>query len=142
MDIVHYLQINSTIENVYHAISTSRGIASWWSLSASGHSELGAILELDFGPGYQWQAQVTGMVSPTEFELILTKADPDWIDSTVGFQLSGNQNLIDVRFYHKGWKEANDHYYTSCYCWAMYLRIMKRYVEHGETVDYHQRLDV
>ena len=31
---------------------------------------------------------------------------------------------------------------TSCYCWVMYLRILKRYVEHGEMVPYERRLDV
>ncbi|MCH8956850.1 SRPBCC domain-containing protein, partial [candidate division KSB1 bacterium] len=38
--------------------------------------------------------------------------------------------------------EANEHYRVSCYCWAMYLRLLKRYVEHGETVPYEDRLDV
>lgn len=39
-----------------------------------------------------------------------------------------------MKFHHVGWPEANDHYRTSCYCWAMYLRLLKRYVELGETV--------
>jgi len=30
---------------------------------------------------------------------------------------------------------------VSCYCWAMYLRIMRRYLEHGESVPYERRLD-
>ncbi len=140
MDIIHYLQINSSIDSVYETISTPRGISNWWALNATGHSELGGILELDFGPGYQWQAQITEMVPPGEFEVTLIKADHDWIDTTVGFQLTNYDKVIDLRFYHKGWKAANDHYYISCYCWAMYLRIMKRYLEHGETVPYHDRL--
>ena len=142
MDIIHYFLVNRPIESVYEAISTSRGIAQWWAKTARGHSELGAILELDFGPDYQWQAQVTQMVPPNEFELTLIKADPDWLDSTVGFQLATAENCTDVRFFHRGWKEANDHYHISSYCWAMYLRIMKRYVEHGEQVPYADRLEV
>jgi uncharacterized protein YndB with AHSA1/START domain len=38
--------------------------------------------------------------------------------------------------------KADAHYRVSCYCWAMYLRILKRYLEHGETVPYAKRLDV
>jgi hypothetical protein len=34
------------------------------------------------------------------------------------------------------------HYRTSSFCWAMYLRLLKRYVEHGEVVPYEKRLDV
>jgi uncharacterized protein YndB with AHSA1/START domain len=140
MDIIHYFQVSSPIESVYQAISTPSGISKWWSLDTKGHSELGGLLELDFGPGYQWQAQVTQMVPPHEFELTLIKADDDWLDTTVSFQLSTTSNGTEVRFSHQGWKTASDHYYISNYCWAMYLRIMKRYVEHGETVDYNQRL--
>jgi uncharacterized protein YndB with AHSA1/START domain len=142
IDIVHYFQVNSPIEAVYQAVSTSRGISKWWSKDASGHAETGALLELDFGPDYQWQAQVSLMVPPNEFELTMTRADPDWMDSTVSFELAPCENGTNVKFYHRGWKEANEHYYISCYCWAMYLRLLKRFVEHGELVDYSERLNV
>lgn len=142
MDIIHYFQINGSIESVFEIISTARGISQWWALEAKGHSELGALLDLNFGPGYQWQAQVTQMMPPNEFELTLIKADPDWMDSTVSFQLTANKNGTNTRFFHRGWKEANDHYHISSYCWAMYLRILKRYIEHGETVPYASRLDI
>ena len=142
MDIVHYLQVNGDQEKIYQVISTPRGISKWWSLDASGHSELGAVLDLDFGPGYQWQAQVIEMVPPVEYTLLLIRADPDWINTTVGFHLEQSDGAVNVRFHHKGWDQASEHYYISCYCWAMYLRLMKRYVEHGEVVDYDQRLSV
>ncbi len=39
-----------------------------------------------------------------------------------------------LRFAHRGWPEANDHYRTSSFFWAMYLRFMKRHLETGEQV--------
>lgn len=50
--------------------------------------------------------------------------------------------MAEVLFYHTGWKEANAHYRISAFCWAMYLRLLKRYVESGERVRYEERLDV
>ncbi|MBI3448600.1 MAG: hypothetical protein HY049_06775 [Acidobacteria bacterium] len=47
-----------------------------------------------------------------------------------------------MRFHHTGWPTANEHWRVSCYCWAMYLRLMRRFIEHGETVPYEDRLDV
>jgi hypothetical protein len=47
-----------------------------------------------------------------------------------------------VRFHHTGWPQSNDHYRISCYCWAMYLRLLKRNVERGEVVPFGQRLEV
>jgi hypothetical protein len=51
-------------------------------------------------------------------------------------------HAAQVRFHHLGWPEANEHYRISCFCWAMYLRIMKRNLEYGETVPYERRLAV
>ena len=50
--------------------------------------------------------------------------------------------VTKVRFYHRGWPEANSHYRISCHCWALYLRILRRHIEHGESVPYEKRLDV
>ena len=141
-DIIHQLHIEGDIDTTFQAISTARGIAKWWSLDASGHSETGALINLNFGPEHKWQAQVTQLVAPTEFEIVLIEADPDWLETTVGFQLKSVQTGVDLRFYHQGWPQANDHYFISCYCWAMYLRLLKRYIEHGEFVPYGDRLKV
>ena len=142
IQVTHYLYINGSIDQVFQNIATARGLAQWWASGAAGHMELGAMVELDFGVDYRWQAQVTEMVPPVEIELTFTKADPDWLDTTVKFQLVQLTEAVEVRFWHKGWKEANHHYSVSCYCWAMYLRVLKRFVEHGEFVDYADRLTV
>ncbi len=83
----------------------------------------------------------------TSFELRITRADPDWDGTSVGFQLtprdrSPEGTATTVRFHHRGWREENEHSRVSCYCWAMYLRILKRYLEHGERVPYSEWLDV
>ena len=40
-----------------------------------------------------------------------------------------------------GWPSANEHCRISSYCWAMYLRILRRFLEHGEVVPYEARLE-
>lgn len=109
---------------------------------SSGEPVLGASYELDFGPDYLWRAVVTRSMPGEAFELRLTQADSDWTGTLVGFDLSPSASGTQVRFSHRGWPEANEHYRTSCHCWALYLRILRRYLEFGETVPYDQRLDV
>ena len=60
----------------------------------------------------------------------------------MGFHLDNHDRMTLVSFHHLNWPEASDHYRTSCFCWAMYLRLLKRYVEVGEVVPYEQQLDV
>jgi hypothetical protein len=52
----------------------------------------------------------------------------------------GSRTWVD--FYHSSWRHANDHYRTTSCCWAMYLRVLRRFLEHGERVPYADRLDV
>ncbi|MBK8405323.1 MAG: SRPBCC domain-containing protein [Saprospiraceae bacterium] len=77
-----------------------------------------------------------------EFELTMQTSDQDWDGSKVGFRLTDKNNVTEIQFYHTGWKEANEHYRISNYCWAMYLRLLKRCLEFGEFVPYADRLNV
>ncbi len=141
-DIVHQFPIKATADQVFGAISTPAGLDTWWTKCAAGEPMEGAEYELGFGPGYEWRAVVTRCVPNAEFELRLTSAQEDWRETRVGFQLDEQNGVTQVRFQHLGWPEVNEHYRASCYCWAMYLRLLKRYVEFGEVVPYENRLDV
>ena len=141
-DIFHDFPINASPQKVFDAVSTAAGLSSWWTKSCEGNPAAGAEYKLGFGPEYDWRAVVTYFIPGSEFELRLTKADADWQNSRVGFTLKPQGGGTSVKFHHLGWPEANEHYKISCFCWAMYLRLLKRYVETGETVPYEIRLDV
>jgi uncharacterized protein YndB with AHSA1/START domain len=140
-DIYHTLPIKASSEKVFHGISTSEGIDRWWSKASLGAPQLHAVFKLSFGPGYEWSAKVSKYVENTTFELTMTESDKDWKGTKVGFTLNPKNGSTEVQFYHTGWPHANEHYKISCYCWAMYLRILKRYLEFGEQVPYEKRLD-
>jgi hypothetical protein len=73
----------------------------------------------------------------------MQQSDDDWKNTKVEFNLiNKNNSITEVEFYHTGWPYSNEHYKISSYCWAMYLRILKRYLEFGETVPYEERLSV
>lgn len=140
-DIIQNFPIKASAAQVFEAISTPLGLANWWTKRSSGEPMSGAEWELWFGPEYDWSATVSRFVPNAEFELKFTKADDDWIGTRVGFVLKEKNGVTQIRFHHLGWPEANDHYEVSCYCWALYLRLLRRYVENGEVVLYEQRLD-
>ncbi len=141
-NIFHHFPINVPIEKVFNGISAPQGLDKWWTKSSLGKPERGEIYELFFGPEYNWSALVTTCVPNKEFELTITKSDKDWMNTKVGFTLLDKNGTTEIHFRHTGWKEDNEHYRISCYCWAMYLRILKRYLEFGEEVPYENRLDV
>ncbi|MBM4218913.1 MAG: SRPBCC domain-containing protein [Gammaproteobacteria bacterium] len=108
---------------------------------SAGTPQVGAVYELWFGPEYDWRGKVTPFVPDAEFELEMVQADGDWLGTRVGFRLKPRDQRTWVRFYHTGWPGTNEHYRISCNCWAMYLRVLRRSLEHGESVAYEDRLD-
>ncbi len=141
-DIFHDFPILAPAPAVFEAISIPAGLDRWWTARSSGTPQLGAEYQLWFGPEYDWRAKATQYVPGANFELQIAGADPDWRGTRVGFRLAAVDGMTQVGFYHTGWPELNAHYRTSCYCWAMYLRILKRFLESGEQVPYDRRLSV
>jgi len=141
-DIFLDFPIKARAREVFEAVSTPAGLSAWWTLTSTGKPEQDAEYVLGFGPGYDWRARVSRCVPVEEFEIELTSADQDWQGTRLGVELDEKDGTTQVKFHHTGWPESNEHYRVSCYCWSMYLRLLKRYVERGEVVPYDDRLDV
>lgn len=140
--IYHTFTIKAPLAEVFKGVSAPKGLNVWWTKKAAGEPVVGATYKLYFGEQYQWEAIVTQSKPGKLFELQMTKADEGWMKTKIGFSLAEKNNCTEVSFYHKGWRNRSENYKYSSYCWAMYLRILKRYIEYGEKVPYEKRLSV
>lgn len=118
------------------------GLNAWWTLTAQGTPEIGATYRFDFGPEYAWEGVVTACEPDRSIEWRMTVADADWTETRVGVRLSTTGHVTIMDFYHTGWRHPNEHYRTTNCCWAAYLRVLRRFLEHGEQIPYAERLDV
>lgn len=139
-DILQDLPIAAPPDRVFEAVASPAGLDAWWTLGCRGERRPGATWDLDFGPGYAWRAEVSRWQPGEAFALTVTRADADWTGTTVGFLLLPTPAGTQVRFAHRGWPDANEHFRISCHCWALYLRLLRKYVERGESVPYARRL--
>lgn len=140
-DIFHDFPIAATSQQVFQAVSTPQGLDAWWTKRSKGEAAKEREYELWFGPQHDWRAVVSRCDPGREFEFTMTRSDRDWQGTRVGFALEEKDGFTQVRFHHRGWPEGNEHYRVSSFCWAMYLRLLKRYVEQGDIVPYEDRLD-
>lgn len=142
-DIVQEFTIKSPQERVFEAMGTPAGLDRRWTKSSPAEAKEGGEYQLHFGTNYDWQAKVTRWQPGKAFELQLIEAHEDRKNTRVGFELKvENPGATRVRFYHTRWPEQNEHWRVSGYCWAMYLRLLRPYLEQGEVVAYEKRLDV
>ena len=141
-DILHDFPIKASAAQVFAAVSTPAGLDEWWTLTSKGEPREGAVYELFFGDAYDWRAIVTACVPDEHIEFTMGRSDPDWAGTRISIRLREAAGGTLVQFAHTGWPEPNAHYRTSNCCWGAYLRILRRYVEHGEHVAYDKRLEV
>jgi uncharacterized protein YndB with AHSA1/START domain len=142
-DILHDFPVRAAPRAVFDAVSTPAGLDKWWTLSSSGAARPGAGWRLFFGPEHDWRATVSRCDPDRELELTIGDSDADWRGTRVGFLLTpGGDGTTHVAFRHAGWPEANAHYRTSSFCWAMYLRLLRLLLEEGVVVPYAERLSV
>lgn len=138
-DILHDLWINAKPIQVFKAVSTSKGLNSWWTLDSEGLPEENNTYRFYFGPDYDWKGKVIDVDAPEAITWRMEQCDKDWDETEVGFNIIQKGSQSHVQFSHRGWPEKNEHFRRSSYCWATYLRLLKRYIEHGEFVPYEHR---
>lgn len=138
-DIVMSFPIDRDVTTVFDAMTSPSGLDTWWTLDSDGTPEMGAWYRFGFGPATQWSGVVTRCEAPHAFEWTMGDSDPDWQGTRVGVVLTETPTGVHVEFAHRGWRDANAHFRGSTYCWATYLRILKRALEHGDRVAYADR---
>lgn len=97
------------------------------------------VYALNFGPEYDWRAEVIHVVPGQAFTWKMRKAMDDWMGTEVGIRLTEDKDGTIVDFFHKGWKEAGDHFRISNFCWGYLLKGLKDYVEKGVVIPFEQR---
>jgi uncharacterized protein YndB with AHSA1/START domain len=140
-NLYHHFLIKGSLEKVFWAFSTPEGFNNWWTKKCFGKPSLGQKFIFDFGPEYIWEATISKYEFEKSIEFTFDLADSDWQGTRIGVQLETEVENVSLKFYHEGWPDENTHFKISNYCWAMYLRLLKRYIEFGEFVEYDYRLE-
>lgn len=132
MDIIHGLDIATTPDKLYEALSTDKGIAAWWT-KAKTQAKVGGKNEFAFGPGAV-TFRVLKLLPGKAVAWSAEQVPPDWEGTQVHFELSDrNQSgSITLRFRHTGFKTMTPVVAFTSYAWAQYLRSLKLLLEKGK----------
>lgn len=139
--ILHDLIIRASLKKVYDGISQPALLDEWWTNDCTGTASLGSLYRLGFTPDCVWSAEVTDCVPNHSFELRIFDTHTDWDETRVRFKLASDGDYTKLQFCHSGWRDENEHFRVSSYCWAIYLKVLKGYLEKGIRVKYDERYD-
>lgn len=132
-DIRHHVGINAPLTEVYDALATREGLATWWTTTVDGESRPGEDLTFHFGRPEP--AAVMRVVELVPDELVRWRCvvGPDeWLDTTLTFALKPNGAETFLVFTHGDWREPVDFMAHCSTKWAYFLLGLKAGLEGGK----------
>jgi uncharacterized protein YndB with AHSA1/START domain len=136
-DIRHRLGIYAPQHRVHHALTTTAGLARWWTRDTSGDAHEGGKLTFSFGEGEGRSMTFEVVeVGPDRVGWRCLAGPDEWIDTTVTFDLAQQGDETVVLFTHGGWREPVPFQAHCSTKWAVYLLGLKSLLDGGEATPY------
>ncbi|MCF2489323.1 SRPBCC domain-containing protein [Dyadobacter sp. CY347] len=132
-DILHRVGIRSqSMQPVYHALTTQAGLAGWWTSNTQGEGDqVGNIIEFRFGAG-GFDMKVAALEEPNTVLWELADGPPEWMGTTISFELRQEDQYVILIFKHANWKEPVEFMHHCSTKWAVFLLSLKSLIEEGE----------
>lgn len=130
-DIHHRIGVVApSTEDVYNALTTVQGLASWWTRDTTGDPDVGGKLAFRFPQG-GFDMEVIELVPGTRVRWRVVDGPPEWIDTVIDWQLTQSDDFAIVLFTHEGWAEPGPFLSHCSTKWAVFLLSLKALVETG-----------
>ena len=131
-DIRHRVGIAAPLEEVYGAVATVDGVRSWWTREAYGADGVGERVALHFGrPEPSAIYEVTDLDGAGRVGWRFIDGPPEWIGTTVDFDLRAEGDETVVLFTHSDWREPVEFMHHCSSKWGVFLMGLKRGLEGG-----------
>ena len=135
-DILHRVGIKSSSDEVYKALTTREGLASWWTNNTQGEGKAGGVLKFRFSAA---GAEIGGFdmrvleLQPAKRVLWEVIGGPqEWIGTKISFDLKRSGDHTIVMFKHQGWQQPVEFMHHCSTKWAIYLMSLKSLLETGK----------
>lgn len=131
--------INAPCDKVFEALTTQKGLSEVWTQKLKVKPHLNYLNEFDFEDCYATKMKVIELEPDEKLVWHCIDSDPQWVDTTVEFDLSADHGKTTVKLSHKHWEETTDFFRWCNYNWAFFLYSLKQYCEEGEGIPFQRR---
>ena len=136
--LMHTVPVDADAHKIYEAISTSKGLASFWTADSHAEPKVGSIATFGFH-GPKLEVKVDELKPGKLVRWSPTGGFDDWKGTTITWEIvpvkdGGNE----VRFSHEGWpaKLLASELGSVNYTWGRVVGRLKKYVETGVPTPY------
>jgi uncharacterized protein YndB with AHSA1/START domain len=129
------LIFDASVEKVYEAITTEKGIKSWWTVDCDINNEVGGIHSFRFERLLFNSMQVVELIPNHKVHWLCVNGWNEWIGTEVLFTLKTLDNeKSELLFEHNGLVPSLLCYNMCSKGWNDTLHHLKKYVETGEAL--------
>ncbi|MEV0641756.1 SRPBCC domain-containing protein [Streptomyces sp. NPDC050619] len=137
-DIALQIRIEADAETVYRALTTSEGVAGWFTTGAEIGEGVGAVHRLSFpGAPMTWDFRIDQAEAGKRLAQTVVAGPPQWLGTEIAYTLEAHpEGGTMVRLDHTGFAEIDDMFREVTMGWAGMFTRLKEYVETGKPVPY------
>ncbi len=137
VDIIHRIGIKSPIGNVYKAISTTKGLANWWTEEVDGDERVGGKIRFRFQTKTgeelgKMVMEVQELNPDKDVKWRCVEGPDEWLGTNITFQLSQQDDQTIIIFGHRNWREAVEFMAHCSMKWAVFLLSLREFLETGK----------
>lgn len=128
----HLVDIAAPREDVYAALTTRDGLASWWSTAVETDGEVGGIVDFTFEDGFNPDMRITELTAPETVRWECVGGHEPWADNRFDFELESTATGTRVRFWqHYAQELPDDAYGIYNFSWGYYLDSLRQLCQTG-----------
>lgn len=138
-NIEHINYIKTPAAKVYEALTTEQGLSEVWTRKLKVRAEEGFTNEFDFDDGYATKMKTKHLTESKKVVWDCVESDPEWVGTSVIFDLTEKDGVTTVTLNHADWKEVTEFYRWCNYNWGMFLLSLKGYCEDEKGIPFQER---
>ncbi len=130
MNIVIQIDIATTPEKLFKALTTREGLAGWFTPEAKAEPKVGGLNEFSFDSTHTLGFRVEAL-EPGRVVWAPVQAPAEWLASRLTFAAIPEGPTVELTFTHSDLPEGYAAYGFFTYCWSQYVRSLKLLLETG-----------
>ncbi|MFD9944597.1 SRPBCC domain-containing protein [Nonomuraea sp. NPDC059023] len=128
VDILHRVGIKAPASEVYAALTTTGGLAGWWTTDTKDVGD--DVIAFRFGAG-GFDMKVLELQPDKRVLWEVVEGPEEWIGTHVVWDLDRADDQTIILFKHEGWAEPVEFMHHCSTKWALFLMSLKSLVETG-----------
>jgi uncharacterized protein YndB with AHSA1/START domain len=132
--IYHQLNINADPATIYDAITSQKGLSSWWVSDCEAKAELGFTNVFNFEGFPSTKMKIKKLIPAKKVDWKCIEGDKQWKGTRLSFKITEADKGSILQFKHSKWKKHTPFFATCNFHWARHFIMLKNYCENGKSI--------